>query len=225
MILNVNSIQSVIIPAVSIGYVGEENVFDITFDYTEWVEDYGSGVLTLAYTAPGARGPDIIALEHIAEGMALWNVEKPDVASKGKGEAQLTYVVDGKIKKNEIFPVLVKRSLESSVPQADPYTRYLDTMIALGSETEQNARAAAGSVLEAAEAAEDASQSAENAAVSESNAKQHARAAAASAADAWAAAGGYMSAEIVNEHLIITITNCDQLTFSLVNERLVVSYG
>lgn len=187
MILNVNSIQSVIIPAVSIGYVGEENVYDITFDYTEWVEDYGSGVLTLAYTPPGSSVTDIIALELIAEGMARWNIEKTDVASKGKGEAQLTYVVDGKTKKNEIFPILVKRSLESSVPQEEPYTRFLSTMIALGSETKQNARDAATSALEAAESAEAAKQSEVNAAESESNAGQYAR----DAADSMETAGNH----------------------------------
>lgn len=223
---------------ICIGYVGEKQVEVIQFDFSEWVELYGEGILTMLLKRPGDENPYPVTLEQ-ADGIASWTVTLADTEIKGLGEGQLHYYVGDGLKKSAVFPVHIERSLKAAVDPPDPYETWIDTLTELAVETQQNALDAEGSAANATESAEIAeqiaadalhyAQAAEYAAgearEAELYAEQYASDAQASAADAWAASGGYMSVEEQDEHLIITITNCDTLTFLARDERLVVQYG
>ena len=216
---------------ITIGYRRENEVKQVAFDYSKWAEDFGEGILTLHFR----RAKDSIAYPVVLSTenhIAIWTISRTDTRDNGWGEAQLEYVVDPADKMSAVLAVFCHDSLPEGADPPDPYESWISTLISLGAETQINALAAKASAeaadqsaKQAGDYAEAASKSEQNAETSASAAARSAHDAAASAADAWAAAGGYMVADVEDEHLIITITNCDQLGFSMVDERLVVTYG
>lgn len=144
----------------SIGYVGENIVTEIAFDYSAWKKEYGDGVLALELKRYGDTYAYPVVISTEGDSTAVWTIRDTDVAKNGRGQAQLQYVVGNAVKKSAIFVVDVERSLEETTDVPDPYEEWLDDIIRISAETEVNAQNAEASAESAASSAESASASA-----------------------------------------------------------------
>ena len=231
-----------------LGYLGENEVLQVAFDYGAWISKYGDGSLLLVVKRNGDSLGYPVLLEEQDERTAVWTVKNTDVAKIGKGEAQLEYVVDEAIKKSSIFEFEVENSLADEGEAPEPYESFLDQVIEVSAqaleykndakksaseasdyatESAKQAGLSADSASEASGYAQNASSSASSASESAETAGRYADSAQASAEQAEQSVlmGGYINADIVDGHLIITYVNIDNLEFSLVDGRLMVNYG
>ena len=192
MIVNVNRI-----PTITIGYLGENIVTQITFNYSQWKALHGEGTLALELKRNGDANAYPVALEHdYEESLATWIVTNTDLAKEGFGEAQLVYVVnDEAIKKSAVFTVNVNRSIENGATPPDPYEVWLDEIIRLSEETAENAESASRDAQSAVNSKDvallyqnNAVESERNASQSEGNAREYANSAGNFASNAYASA-------------------------------------
>lgn len=178
----------------SIGYVGENIVTEIAFDYSAWKKEYGDGVLALELKRYGDTYAYPVVISTEGDSTSVWTIRDTDVAKNGRGQAQLQYVVGDAVKKSAIFVVDVERSLEETTDVPDPYEEWLDDIIRISAETAVNAQHAEESAESAASSAESASASATEAHGYTDNARASAESASASAdsaADCATRASGY----------------------------------
>lgn len=157
MSINVNRI-----PTITIGYTGENFVTEISFNYSQWASLYGEGALTLEYKRYGDAVPYPVTLEHDTENhTAKWVISDIDVAKAGVGEGQLIYIVNGAIiKKSTVFNIAVNRSIAEGATPPDPYQHWVDEIIELADEVQDNAELVAGYVNDAEAYARQAGESA-----------------------------------------------------------------
>ena len=167
-----------------IGYVGENNVTEVAFDFSSWAEEYGEGspVLRLKRSLDDAAYPVVLDVEE--EHIAVWTITNTDLFYKGVGQGQLQYVVDEVVKKSAVFNVTVENSLESTEEVPDPYDDWMDDLIRLTGESETNAYNAGVSASNAYTSELNAATSESNAGISETNAQGYANDASGSASDA-----------------------------------------
>ena len=171
------------IGTVDAGVQNEDEASVFVFDMSEWIEDYGSGTLSMRILRRGDDAPYPVTLV-TDEDEAAWVVSDVDTAVVGKSRAQLTYTVSGVKKKTEIFYFRIVKSLVSGEEVPDPYDDWIDTLEALAGTTTTNATAAAASATSAASSASSASSSASSASTSASTASTKASEAASSATTA-----------------------------------------
>ena len=170
MVLHVDSNSKVEIP---LGTQGEDNVTVIDFDVSEWESTYGNGELVVAAQRNGEKTPYFVVIKNNS-----WTVTDSDTAKAGYGKAQVSWVVDGKIKKSVIHSTFVRPSLkdaDATPPPAyeswvevlakmeadvDSTSEYADIATAKAQEASTSAQSAASSDARASTSADDASESA-----------------------------------------------------------------
>ena len=125
----------------NLGRVGENGVTEFVFDYANWTDEFGEGVLSLVLKRQGdAEGyPKSMTVE---SGQSTWVVDSTDVGVEGIGEAQLTYTVNGDAKKSVIYLTRTCPSIEPVGPAPDPYQSWLDQMIEAKEDAENAAERA-----------------------------------------------------------------------------------
>lgn len=125
----------------NLGRVGENNITEFVFDYTNWTDEFGEGVLSLVLKRQGdAEGyPKSMTVE---SGQSTWVVDSTDAGVEGIGEAQLTYTVNGDVKKSVIYLTRTCPSIEPVGPAPDPYQSWLDQMIEAKEDAENAAERA-----------------------------------------------------------------------------------
>ena len=170
--------------SLNVGYEGENNVTEVAFDFTEWVEQYGNGspVLRVKRFRDTAAYPVVLDIE--SGNIAVWTITNTDLQYHGIGQGQLQYVVGDTVKKSVVFDFMVEKSLESSEDAPDPYDDWMDDLIRLTGESETNAYNAGVSATNAATSELNAATSETNAGISETNAQGYANDASGSANDA-----------------------------------------
>jgi len=143
-----------------IGRRGENEVTEVVFDFTEWQEQFGTGVIDLFVK----RSEDFDAYPVVlsVDGtVATWIVTDADTAVVGSGKIEFVYTVNEKVAKSAIFPFYVGEDIgQASSEPPDPYESWIETLTELGTETQANAQAAAQSASDAADSAASASESA-----------------------------------------------------------------
>ena len=143
-----------------IGRRGENEVTEVVFDFTEWQEQFGTGVIDLYVK----RNLDIDAYPVVlsVDGtIATWLVTAADTDVVGNGKIEYVYTVNEKIAKSAVFQFFVGDDIgESSTEPPEHYQSWLEQLTELGAETQANAQAAAQSASEAAESASEAAESA-----------------------------------------------------------------
>ena len=142
-VINLSTTLSVIL---QLGRVGENNANEITFDFSDWQSEFGEGTVSLVCKRPtDAEGYPVSLTVDGTE--ATWLVSSTDVAYEGLGQAQISYTVNGVIKKSVIYMTRTCPSIEpvSSTPP-DPYASWLDQMI----EAKEDAEAARDEAVEVA---------------------------------------------------------------------------
>lgn len=172
---------------VALGEKGENGVSAVLFDYSEWIEDFGNGAISLLVKRKGDTAAYPVVLS-TADGIATWTISDTDTAVQGYGKAEYIFTIDDKVAKSAVFSFFVAHDLGPAGDPPDPYESWIDTLTALGGETLQNAQAAQAA-QEAAETAQTAAETAAtNAATSATNAAQSAGAARFAAESALASA-------------------------------------
>lgn len=143
-----------------IGRRGENEVTEVVFDFTEWQEQFGTGVIDL-YVKRSVDFDAYPVVLSVDGTVATWLVTATDTNVADYGKAEYVYTVNGKIAKSAIFPFYVGEDIgQASSEPPDPYESWIETLTELGTETQANAQAAAQSASDAADSAASASESA-----------------------------------------------------------------
>lgn len=164
-----------------IGRRGENEVTEVVFDFSEWQEQFGAGVIDLYVK----RNLDVDAYPVVlsVDGtVATWLVTAADTDVVGNGKIEFVYTVNEKVAKSAVFPFFVGEDIGESSPEPpEHYQSWLEQLTELGAETQANAQAAAQSANEAAESAASAEADAQIASSSASEAVESATSADANA--------------------------------------------
>lgn len=139
-----------------IGRRGTYETMQIAFDLSFLIENYGSGtaVLAIKRSQDESAYPAVVTQEDTT---LLWTVNETDTAYVGSGECQLMWYVDGGLAKTIIYPMVVMRDILSTTEEPpDGYENWIESLTALGAETQQNAQNAAQSASDAENAKDDA---------------------------------------------------------------------
>lgn len=121
---------------ISLGNQGENNIRHVVFDYSQFAEQYGEGSLTLVVQRSRIDTPYPVVLD-IEGHKATWTISNTDTAIAGKGNIQLHYVVDGKIKKSAMYRIKTEPSIilgQDTPPE--PYESYINHMVEIKSDIE-----------------------------------------------------------------------------------------
>lgn len=99
-----------------IGKQGENLAHNIKFNFSEWFEEYGDGVLSLNIQRNGDIKSYNIPLEILDEDLhiAIWNITKKDTDNCGKGLVELQYKVNDVVVKSQMFETFVYSSISSN---------------------------------------------------------------------------------------------------------------
>lgn len=177
---------------IPLGRTGENDVEGVRFDVRDWPELYGEGgSFVLVHQRPGDEQPYVCATATASSGCLVWVIQDTDVQYTGRGEAQLSYVVDSKVAKSVIYTTRISRSLDQEGELPEPYESMIEDLIEAAANITTDAERAETAREEAETAqgkAEDAQDAAER---SEQNAKSSEDNAADSAtlAQSWAEGG------------------------------------
>lgn len=128
--MNVNELENM-----TLGYLGENEVTEVEFDFTEWVSEYGEGTLSLLFQRPSDEGAYPINLPQ-EDGIATWVISSTELSQRGEGKLQLVYVVNEQIKKSAVVKVFVNYSLADSLTPPSPYENWVEDVEQIKSEVE-----------------------------------------------------------------------------------------
>jgi hypothetical protein len=157
MIINVTRLPN----QLRIGWQGENDARPILFDWSQWAATYGEGVLTILLQRNGDTAPYPVVTE--SDGTTTtWNPSVTDTSVPGVGRLQIRYTVGDVIAKSAVITVRIEQSLTAETDPPDPYDSWVETLTALGAETEANAQEA-----QAAQTAAEAAQAGAEAALAE----------------------------------------------------------
>jgi len=143
-----------------LGRCGENLASCVTFNLSDWQKVYGDGTAQLIHQRNGDKAPYPCVIQH-AGNTVTWCIANSDVAVAGRGRAELQYYVGDTLVKSETYTTVTERALgaASETPPA-PYEAWMDKMLGMASETEENAEAAEQSANAAAASAASAGESA-----------------------------------------------------------------
>ena len=137
--------------------IGRRATYDtlqVVFDLAYLAEAYGSGtaVLVVKRSQDETAYPAIIT----QDGNTLtWTISETDTYYVGAGECELMWYVNDGLAKTIIYPVVVMRDiLQTAEAAPDAYENWVESLTALGAETQQNALDAAQSATDAETAAD-----------------------------------------------------------------------
>ena len=214
-----------------VGHVRENDVTQVVFDLTGWIQRYGLGTVALSVMRQGDYQPYPVPIAIEADGKATWTVSATDTAKRGHIKAQLTYMVGTKVKKTCVYLFAVRDSLPSDGPAPQPYETWLETLQAMTAETTANAVSASQSAQSASQSAQSAGASAQSASADAQTASTAAINASASSADAehyaelaaqHAERAGYAIFDVDDQtgELIVTVTDTvDEAMTFIINEE------
>lgn len=109
---------------INLGFVGENEHTVFRFDCMKAFEEYPDAVPSLAVTPPNG---DPYPAVTIRDGDYVeWTINDSDVAQKGNGEAQLTFIQDNVVMKDYIFRTKIERSILPTGEAPDPIQDWID---------------------------------------------------------------------------------------------------
>ena len=158
---------------IHLGRTGENDVEGVRFDVKDWPDLYGEGgSFVLVHQRPGDTQPYVCATAVGSSGCLVWVIQDVDVEYTGRGEAQLTYVVDSKVAKSVIYTTRISRSLEQEGELPEPYESMIEDLIEAAANITTDAERAETAQEKAEDAQEAAERSEQNAKDSEENAAE-----------------------------------------------------
>lgn len=139
---------------IDLGKRGEHLARCIVFDISGWQKTYGDGSVHLLHQRNGDKAPYPCVVE--TDGPCVrWLLSETDVDVAGRGRAELQYFVGDARVKSETWNTRTNRSMnnEGPIPE-EPADNWLNTMLQLGTETQENAEIAEQSAEIAKQSAE-----------------------------------------------------------------------
>lgn len=119
---------------INIGRQCENEVTQIVFDFSVFVEEFGTGRIALTVQRNKYDTPYPVVLD-VDGNEAIWAVSNVDTQYKGTGRIQLSYVVDEQVKKSVIYRIKIDPSItQSSDTPPEPYESYLEQIEAIGAD-------------------------------------------------------------------------------------------
>lgn len=108
--------DGVVIP---IGRVGENEVTQVVFDVSSYIEAYGSGTVELVHRRKRDSVGYVCENVTLADGAVTWVVTSDDTGYLGQGKLQVRWYVDDALKKSAVFNTMTGASVTStgSAPQ------------------------------------------------------------------------------------------------------------
>lgn len=146
-----------------IGRQYENDVTKIQFPIRRWREMFGgNGRFFLSVMRCKDRAPYEVVIEE-TEDYVLWTPTAADTKYKGYGEAQLTYRINGKVAKTEVFQIFTDRSLpqtDETPPEWEGFVERVEAAALSAFDSSESAEQSKNSAQIAQEAAEDAAEEA-----------------------------------------------------------------
>lgn len=121
---------------VPIGRCGENLAARVSFDISEWVSIYGSGVVQLIHQRNGDSEPYPCVVERNGS-TVTWDITNADTAVAGRGRAELQYFVGDAQVKSETYATTVERALSpvGDTPP-EPHEAWVDKVLDAASQIE-----------------------------------------------------------------------------------------
>lgn len=114
-------------PVLQVGYQEENEVTDVLFDISAWVEEYGGGTAGLRVKRPQNSEEESYELSlPISENVATWTVSETDTHNKGNGKVQLKYYVGSALKESAVYTYKVGKSIVGSDNPVDPFDTWIE---------------------------------------------------------------------------------------------------
>lgn len=115
------------IPVLQVGYQGENEVTEVLFNISSWIEEYGEGTAQIRVKRPqNSEDESYLISLPISGGVAIWTVTSLDTANKGNGKVQLNYLVGTAIKDSVIYPYKVGKSIIGADSPVDPFDSWIE---------------------------------------------------------------------------------------------------
>ena len=126
---------------IPIGFVGENQYTQVRIDCKTVYDEYPNATAGLKVIPPS--GGDAYPATTTRNGnVVIWDVTSADVTAKGRGEIQLSFIVDSMIAKSYVGKIFVERSITSSGEAPEHIEDWIDDAEAvLGQFTEMTAEA------------------------------------------------------------------------------------
>ena len=135
-----------------LGRQGENGVRTLDFDFSDFRNRFGDGVLSLVIRRKPNEDPFHVALDIIPQNTAVWTVSNVETDIVGEGEAQFIYTVGGNVKKTVIYKTRVDASLtpvSETAPEA--FQNWLDELAEIGGQVSADKSLAIEEIDEAKE--------------------------------------------------------------------------
>jgi len=117
--------EGVVIP---LGRQGENEVTTIKFDVS-WAAKYGDGAFELLHERCMDSAPYACPITVDTENEVIeWVVSNADTAFKGRGTAQLVYIVNAAVAKSVLYYTSTLASIDADMEFPDPYENWLVQM-------------------------------------------------------------------------------------------------
>lgn len=114
-------------PVLQVGYQEENEVTDVLFDISAWVEEYGGGTAGLRVKRPQNSEEESYELSlPISENVATWTVSETDTYNRGNGKVQLKYYVGSALKESAVYTYKVGKSIVGSDNPVDPFDTWIE---------------------------------------------------------------------------------------------------
>lgn len=121
------SVSKHAVKELDLGVAGENNVTQVQFDISPWIEDFGNGEVTLLNQRSVDASPYIVPIA-VEDGSVIWTISATDSARSGVGNCMLIYTADSSVKKSVVYKTFLASSL-SECSNADDCSSCLDTII------------------------------------------------------------------------------------------------
>lgn len=147
---------------IKLGRRAETNVTQVTFDLSDLITEFGDGTATLMVKRPTDT---IVYPAEIQrnDNALVWIITDVDTAISGQGACELFWYVGEALAKTVVYQTYVSNDIGGDIGEPpDPYESWIETLAALGAETEANAQDA-----QAAQTAAEAAQAGAEAALNE----------------------------------------------------------
>ena len=114
---------------IPLGRQGENEVTTVKFDASGWAEEYGDGAFELLHERCMDSAPYACPISVDTENEVIeWVVRNSDTAFKGRGTAQLVYIVNASVAKSVLYYTSTLASIDADMEFPDPYEDWLVQM-------------------------------------------------------------------------------------------------
>lgn len=134
--------------SLALGYQGENNARRVVFDIADWVDTFGEGIPRLLVQREGDRQPYPCTVTQDGT-LVNWTISAADVASPGRGQCELAYLVGEQVVKSRTWRTVTQTALgDPGETPSRPMESWVNQMTRTVQAAEEAAKQAANAVSE-----------------------------------------------------------------------------